>query len=221
MSRVRERVAAAAHRSGRDPGDVVLIAVTKYHGAEIADAIVQAGVHDIGENRLQVAKPKFASMTTKPTRHFIGPLQTNKVKQVLELFDVVHSVDRIELALEINKRAAQLGRNVPCFAQVNVSGEASKGGFEPNDLPGALEEIAAQCPNIVVRGLMTMAPESANPDNARPHFARLRQLLEQARKAGHDICSLSMGMSGDFEVAIEEGATHVRIGSALYEGLEA
>ena len=223
LAALQARIAAACGRARRNPADVTLIAVTKYHNAEIADAVVATGVADIGENRLQTAEPKFAAMTTRPKRHFIGELQRNKVKRVLELFDVIHSLDRMELAKTIEQRATDLGRaSVDCFVEVNVSGEASKSGFTPEKIFDALKEIATTAPRVRVVGLMTMAPASDNAENARPYFAGLRQLRDKAQAQNlftPDRAGLSMGMSGDFEVAVEEDATHVRIGTALYEGI--
>jgi len=224
LKAVRERIAAACARVNRDPSEVTLIAVTKYHGADIADAIVNAGATEIGENRLQVAAPKFEAMKTKPKRHFIGPLQKNKVRDVLSLFDCIHSIDRMSIAEAIQSRAEQLEiASVPCFVEVNVSGEEQKGGFAPAQLFPALREMAATLDRVNLVGLMTMAPLSENAEATRPFFKRLRILRDNAVAEGFIAApfgGLSMGMSGDFEVAVEEGATHVRVGTALYQGME-
>jgi pyridoxal phosphate enzyme (YggS family) len=227
LADVRGRIDAAASRAGRDPASVTLVAVTKYVDAATMDALVAAGVADIGENRLQVAEPKFAAMTSRPRRHFIGTLQGNKVKQVLGLFDAIHAVDRLSLAEAIDRRATELGLpSIPCFVEVNVSGEASKSGLAPVALFQALREMQNNLPRVFLAGLMTMAPASDNAEQSRPFFAKLRQLRDNALAEGFVrpapgapipvLSGLSMGMSGDFEVAVEEGATHVRIGTALY-----
>lgn len=229
LAALQGRIAAACQRAGRDPREVTLVAVTKYVSAEVADGIAAAmqaaGLKPaIGENRLQVAAPKFEAMTARPERHFIGPLQGKKVRQVLELFDLLHSLDRMSLAERVNSRAEDVGRKrVPAFVQVNVSGEESKGGFPPSQLFTALREIEATMPRIELLGLMTMAPASDNPEDARPYFQRLAKLASNAREEGFvkaPFTALSIGMSADFEVAIECGATQIRIGSLLYAGLE-
>ena len=199
---VQARIAKAATRAGRNPSDVTLIAVTKTVDAETTQAVIELGVQHIAENR-----------------HFIGPLQRNKVRRVLETFDVIHSVDSPRLATEISKRAVELKRTAGVFVQVNVAGEEQKGGIEPDAMKDSMKEIL-RLPNLHVWGVMCMAPYSDDPEAARPHFKRLaalsRALIEGSNMpAGAN--RLSMGMSGDFEVAIEEGATHVRVGSALFE----
>lgn len=216
---VQRRIAAA----GRD---VTLIAVTKSVDAETTQALTELGVTDIAENRQQTAADKLPHVPAlkeegRPTLHFIGPLQRNKVKRVLEQFDVIHSVDSVKLAQEISKRAEELQRTAGIFVQVNVAGEAQKGGFEPGELSESLKEIL-RLPHLHVWGLMCMAPYDDDPEAARPHFKRLAELSREMIAGGHmpeGANRLSMGMSGDFEVAIEEGATHVRVGSALFEGL--
>ncbi|MCB9935774.1 MAG: YggS family pyridoxal phosphate-dependent enzyme [Planctomycetes bacterium] len=219
LQAVRARIAQAAQRAGRDPAGVTLIAVTKSVDAATTQALIELGVGDIAENRQQSAAEKLPLVPAltgpqRPRLHFIGPLQRNKVKRVLEQFDVLHSVESVKLAAEVSKRALELGRMAAIFVQVNVAGEEQKGGFAPDGLAAALKEIVS-LPGLRVLGLMCMAPYSDEPEAARPHFKRLAglslELLPPESRA------LSMGMSGDFEVAIEEGATHVRVGSALYE----
>ncbi|MCB9893021.1 MAG: YggS family pyridoxal phosphate-dependent enzyme [Planctomycetes bacterium] len=227
LQAVRRRITEAARRAGRDPGDVTLIAVTKSVDAETTQAVLELGVRDIAENRQQTAAEKLPHVPAlagakRPTLHFIGPLQRNKVRRVLEQFDVIHSVDSVKLAQEISKRAEELQRTAGILVQVNVAGEAQKGGLEPGELRDSLKEIL-RLPRLHLWGLMCMAPYDDDPETARPHFKRLaelsREMIETScMPAGAN--SLSMGMSGDFEVAIEEGATHVRVGSALYSGLE-
>lgn len=210
------RIRDACARVHRSPGDVRLIAVTKYHSAAVADVLVRCGVNDIGENRLQVAQPKFEAMVERPIRHFIGPLQSNKARGVLSLFNVLHSLDRTELATRLNGILAETQQQrFPCFLQVNVSGEAQKGGCTPEDLPTLIEHVQQRCPLLEIAGLMTMPPADEDIEKARPHFHRLREL----RDALLPEQGLSMGMSADYTVAIEEGATHVRIGSALFDGI--
>ncbi|MCA8911763.1 MAG: YggS family pyridoxal phosphate-dependent enzyme [Planctomycetes bacterium] len=220
---IRRRIAAAAARADRDPADVTLIAVTKSVDAETTQALIDLGVTDIAENRQQSAAEKLPQLSRldRVTKHFIGPLQRNKVKRVLELFDVIHSVDSVKVAREISKRAEEPQRTAGIFVQVNVAGEAQKGGFEPDELGDSLKEILT-LPRVHLWGLMCMAPYDDDPEAARPHFRRLaalsREMIEGSRMT-QGAARLSMGMSGDFEVAIEEGATHVRVGSALFEGL--
>jgi len=219
LAAVTSRIEAAARRAGRDPAGVTMIAVTKTVDAATTQALIELGVRDIAENRQQTAADKLPLIPAldgplRPTLHFIGPLQRNKVKRVLEQFDVIHSVESVKLASEVSKRALELARTADIFVQVNVAGEAQKGGFAPEELGDSLQEIMS-LPGLRVLGLMCMAPYTEEPEAARPHFRRLaglsRELLPPEARA------LSMGMSGDFEVAIEEGATHLRVGSALYE----
>lgn len=222
LQTIRARIAAACARANRDPATVTLIAVTKYVDAAVMDALCGAGVADIGENRLQVAEPKFAAMRHRPRRHFIGPLQTNKVKQVLALFDEIHSLDRMGLADAIQRRAAEAGLRIPCYVEVNVAGEPQKSGFASAQVFQAIRDIGAACPNLDLRGMMCIPPASDDPECSRPHFHQLAKLCRNAVAEGFappSFTALSMGMSSDFEIAIEEGATHVRIGTALYRGL--
>jgi pyridoxal phosphate enzyme (YggS family) len=207
---VRGRIAAACERSGRTPDDVTLIAVTKGFPVQAARDAVAAGITDLGENRVQEAQAKRPELTDLPpvvVWHMIGHLQSNKVKAALDLFDIIHSVDSLHLAEAISKRAE---RPVPVFIEVNVAGESSKYGITIAALPEHVQSIS-RLPNVDVRGLMTVAPIAADPEDVRPVF---RELREAAVALG--LRGLSMGMTDDFEVAIEEGATHVRIGRALF-----
>ena len=207
---VRERIARAAARAGRRPEDVLLIGVSKtVDVARIREALV-AGLRALGENRVQEAKSKVAELGRPAAWHLIGHLQTNKVKDALELFDVIHSLDRMELAQELERRAAARGLAVEAMLQVNVAGEASKGGFAPDAVGGALESIA-KLAHVKVTGLMAIPPEVTRPEDARPWFRALRELAER-----QGLSRLSMGMSSDFEVAVEEGATMVRVGTAVF-----
>jgi hypothetical protein len=206
----RERIAAACARTGRSPDTVTIVAVTKGFGPDAVRAAVAAGIRDIGENRVQEAQAKRAALTDLPRDvrwHMIGHLQTNKVQTALSLFDTIQSVDSIHLAEAISRRAPV---SVPVFLEVSVAGEATKMGFSPAELPGAYETIAA-LPSLDVRGLMTVAPIAASPEEVRPVFRRLAAEAEQL-----GLRELSMGMTHDYEVAVEEGATHVRLGRALF-----
>jgi pyridoxal phosphate enzyme (YggS family) len=210
ITEARERIAAACHRAGRSPAGVTIIAVTKGFGPDAVRQAVAAGLRDIGENRVQEAEAKRAALSDLPPDvrwHMIGHLQTNKVKTVLTLFDTIHSVDSLHLAEAISRRAPA---PVPAFLEVNVAAEATKTGFSLAELPAAHERIA-RLPNISLRGLMTVAPIAASPEDIRPIF---RTLAQQTKQLG--LQDLSMGMTDDYEVAVEEGATHVRLGRALF-----
>jgi pyridoxal phosphate enzyme (YggS family) len=208
LERVRERVARAAERCGRRPDDVLLVGVSKTVDVARIREAVGAGLRALGENRVQEAKEKVAEVGRPVPWHLIGHLQTNKVRDALALFDVIQSLDRLELAREIDRRTQ--GRAVEVLLQVNVGGEASKGGFEPGEVGAALEAVAA-FPALRVRGLMTIPPAVERAEDARPWFRSLADLAKR-----HRLGELSMGMSADFEVAIEEGATMVRVGTAIF-----
>jgi pyridoxal phosphate enzyme (YggS family) len=210
LERVRERLAGAAARAGRRADDVLLIGVSKTVDVERIRAAVAAGVTALGENRVQEAKTKVAELGRPAAWHLIGHLQTNKVKDALELFDVIHSLDRLELAREIERRAAARGQLVEVLLQVNVAAEPSKGGVGPDAVGETLDAIG-KLAHVRVRGLMTIPPEVEHAEDSRPWFRRLRELAER-----HGLRELSMGMSGDFEVAVEEGATMVRVGTAVF-----
>jgi pyridoxal phosphate enzyme (YggS family) len=210
LARVRERIARAAERTGRRADDVLLVAVSKTVEPERIRAAIAAGVTALGENRVQEAKGKIAVLGRPAAWHLIGHLQTNKVRDALELFDVIHSLDRLELARELERRAAARGRPVDVLLQVNVGGEATKGGVEPDAVGETLDTIG-KLSHLRVRGLMTIPPAVERPEEARGWFRRLRELAER-----HGLRELSMGMSGDFEVAVEEGATMVRVGTAIF-----
>ena len=217
LAAVRERIARAAERAGRRGEDVLLVAVSKTVPIERIRAAIAAGVPALGENRVQEAKEKVAAIGHLVPWHLIGHLQTNKVKDALACFDVIHSVDRLPLAEALSARAAREGRRVEALVQINVAEEPQKGGLRPADLRPALEAMAA-LPGLVLRGLMTIPPLPRDPEESRPHYRELRKLLEAASGWGFPpgFRDLSMGMSGDFEVAIEEGATMARIGTAVF-----
>lgn len=222
---VEERIRQACDRSGRSREDVQIIAVTKYVSLETTVSALEHGLIHLGENRWQDAQSKWEAISgpaeqvkeEQPVWHFIGSLQTNKVKDVIGKFTYMHSLDRLSLAKAINKHAEQLGIVVPCFIQVNVSGEDSKHGIEPGQLLSFTEQMQ-QYSSLKVIGLMTMAPHEAEPEQTRSVFRALRELrdeLQQHSPQMKDITQLSMGMSNDFEVAIEEGATWIRLGTIL------
>ena len=210
LMRVRERIAAAAERAGRRPDDVQLIAVSKTVDAERVKEAIDAGVTALGENRVQEAKGKVAALGRPVPWHLIGHLQTNKVKDALATFDVIQSLDRLDLARELERRATGLGRHVDVLLEVNVAEEPQKSGFAPDAVAGALDAIAAMT-HLNVRGLMAIPPAVERADDSRPAFRALRALAKR-----HALGDISMGMSGDFEVAIEEGATMVRVGTAIF-----
>lgn len=214
---VQARVEAACKRAGRQANDVNVIAVTKYVSLETARAVLDEGMVHIGENRWQDVRPKWEALHERGVWHFIGHLQTNKVKDVIGKFAYIHSLDRPSLALELNKQAARAEIQVQCFIQVNVSGEESKYGIAPKQLHPFVEEVR-KLENIHIAGLMTMAPYEMEAEASRAVFSGLRQLRDQLNETSilpYKVEHLSMGMSNDFEVAIEEGATWIRLGSVL------
>lgn len=211
---VNEQIEAACKRSNRQMDEVELIAVTKYVSIERALEAVEAGVCHIGENRDDGLKNKYQSLPEQTIWHFIGTLQTRKVKSIIDEVDYIHSLDRLSLAKEINKRAS---KKVKCFIQVNVSGEESKHGLSPKEVEPFIRELES-FEQIEIVGLMTMAPYIENKNELRGYFKQLRVLRDQISSLNmkHAPCTeLSMGMSNDFELAIEEGATFIRIGTAL------
>jgi len=210
IATVQSRIEAACRRAGRSPGDITLIAVTKGFPAGAVREAYAAGLRHFGENRVQEAEaklPELASIRPHVTWHMIGHLQTNKVKTAVNLFDIIHSVDSFHLAEAISRRAPHA---VPAFIEVNVAAQPSKYGLTLDDLPREFHRIS-RLPNLDVRGLMTVAPITRDPEAVRPVFRRLR---EAATALG--LAQLSMGMTDDFEVAIEEGATHIRVGRAIF-----
>jgi pyridoxal phosphate enzyme (YggS family) len=221
LEHVRARISAAALACGRRSCDVNLVAVTKTVSPEAIREAVGGGAADIGENYIQEARDKFEPLHTLPVRwHFIGHLQSNKARYAVRMFDLIHTVDSLKLAMELDQCARKLKKRQAVLVQVNVAGEATKSGIAPEDaLPfvagiGALEHIA-------VRGLMTMPPYFNEPETVRPFFAALRRLRDRIRAAALPnvgMEELSMGMTGDFEAAIAEGATLVRIGTAIFGG---
>ena len=217
LAEIRSRIAEAERRSGRLAGSATLVGVVKTLPAEVIAEAVGLGLTDLGENRVQEAELHQRTVPRHAARwHMIGHLQRNKAGKALEMFDLVHGVDALELGGTLSRRALDAGMRVRVLAEVNVSGEASKFGAAPEALPGLLEGLAA-LPGLELAGLMTVGAPVEDAEHARAGFARLRVLREQAEaRLGRGLPELSMGMSGDFEVAVEEGATMVRVGSALF-----
>jgi len=216
LSEIHARIESAATRCGRKASEIQLVAVSKTHPPELIREAFEAGQRAFGESRVQDALPKLDALPTGIEWHFIGHLQTNKIRKVVDRFALFHGVDNENLAVQINRIAGELGVTANVLLEVNVSGEVSKFGFAPEKLPAALENLAP-LPFLRIRGLMTMAPYSDHPDEARPYFAKLRELRDRlATETGLPLSELSMGMSGDFEQGIAEGATIVRVGSAIF-----
>ncbi|GAB6929632.1 YggS family pyridoxal phosphate-dependent enzyme [Paenibacillus sp. JCM 10914] len=217
IDQVEQRITEACRRSGRNRDDVHVIAVTKYVSLDMTASVLEHGLHHIGENRWQDAQAKWDALGSQGDWHFIGHLQTNKVREVIDKFRYIHSLDRISLARELEKRAAALNLQVSAFLQVNISGEESKYGMPPEAAASFLKEINSLS-HVKVIGLMTMAPYESSAEMTRPVFRGLRQLRDELNEqalTAEPLTELSMGMSNDFEVAIEEGATWVRLGSIL------
>ncbi len=219
IKNIHERIKNAALSAGRDPGSVRLVGVSKTYPAEVVETAVKAGADILGENYLQEAVEKIEALAELGVSwHFIGHLQSKKAKTVVKYFDLIHSVDSLKLAREIDKQAKKIGKIQDLLVQVNIGEEASKSGTAKEELETLVAEIAL-LPNVSVKGLMCMPPFFGEPERARPYFKSLRQMAEGLKEKGIEGISmdeLSMGMTGDFEVAIEEGATLVRIGTALF-----
>jgi PLP dependent protein len=216
LASLRQRIKDATQAAGRAPGSVTLIGVSKTQPAEMVAAARAAGVTDLGENYLQEALAKIAALPREGLQwHFIGQMQSNKTRPVAEHFDWVHTVDRLKLAERLSAQRPFHGPPLKVCLQVKLGDEVTKGGVTPAELP-ALAHAVARLPNLNLRGLMCIPPESDDAAVQRSHFARLRRLLEALRADGLPLDVLSMGMSGDLESAIHEGATHVRVGTALF-----
>lgn len=218
LNEVRERINKAAVRSGRKPEDILLVAVSKTVGVEAIEAAIKEKVLDFGENRVQELVEKYDILNGRCNWHLIGRLQTNKVKYIIDKVVMIHSLDRLELADEIQKRAQACNRIVNTLIQVNVSGEETKAGISPEEVYGFVKKVSTY-PNIKVRGLMTIAPYTEDPESVRWIFRRLKNIsvdIDRENINNIDMQYLSMGMSHDFEVAIEEGANIVRIGSSIF-----
>lgn len=220
LHRIQEQVAQAAARVGRNPCEVELVAVSKYASPDAVREAVEEGVRCFGEGKVQDALPKMAELAPLAlTWHFIGHLQTNKVKRVVGHFALIHSVDSWRLAEVIDEEARSRGLVQPILVQVNTSGESSKFGMSPDEAPAVIERMVRELPGLEVQGLMTMAPRGADPEVTRSCFRLCRALLvslETRLPVGHSFHHLSMGMTQDFTVAVEEGATLIRVGSGLF-----
>jgi len=210
LEAVQEVIGRACRKAGRAPGEVLLIAVSKTVDPERIREAVAAGVAALGENRVQEAKDKVAALGRPVPWHLIGSLQTNKARDAVMLFDWIHSVDRLELARELDRRAHAAGRKVSGLLQVNLGDEPQKGGAAPGEVKALLDELRGLT-HLDIRGLMAIPPQVADAEAARPYFRRLRELRDAA-----GLEHLSMGMSADYAVAIEEGATMVRVGTAIF-----
>lgn len=220
VSAVRERIARAAERASRGAGEVRLVAVSKTHPAEAVRAAFAAGVRDFGENRVQEAEPKVAATADLARAglrwHLVGHLQSNKARRAAALFGVVQSVDSLELAERLARIGVETARPVRALVQVDLAGEETKFGLPEEDLLRLLETLRGR-EGLSIEGLMVLPPYLEDPEETRPYFRRLRSLRDRARAAGHlGVRELSMGMSHDFEAAIEEGATMVRVGTAIF-----
>lgn len=213
LAEIRERIAAAQERGGHGQ-QVEIIAVTKSHGVDAVEAAAAHGVRKIGENRVQEALAKMAQIKADVEWHLIGHLQRNKVKH-LTAFAMLHSLDSMRLADAVHALAGEIGRPVRALLQVNASGETTKGGFGPADVARAAEDLT-RMRGIEIAGAMTMAPYEADEATLRRVFAQTREAGRLLREAGHPAKELSMGMSGDYEIAVEEGATFVRLGTILF-----
>jgi pyridoxal phosphate enzyme (YggS family) len=214
---IRGKIALAAQRAGRLPRDVALVAVSKTYPVDsIREAFDEAGQGLFGESRVQEALIKIPALPARLQWHFIGHLQSNKVRKALPYFQLFHGIDTLEIARDIDRIAGEMGLFPNVLLEVNVSGEGSKHGFSPEKLEADLEGLLS-LPRIQIEGFMTMAPLAESSEQSRPFFAALRELRDRfAQQSGVPFSTLSMGMSGDYEVAVEEGATLVRVGSALF-----
>jgi pyridoxal phosphate enzyme (YggS family) len=216
LDHIRSRMAAACARVGRPADSVALIPVSKGQPPEVVRAAADLGLAVFGENRVQEAKAKISLCPGRLRWHMIGHLQTNKCRDAVRLFEMIHSVDSLHLAVELDRWAERAARTIAILLEVNIAGESSKFGYAPGRLLEELPELN-RLRRLEVHGLMTMAPWTAEPEKARPVFRRLRELRSECESVlGAPMLHLSMGMSGDFEVAIEEGATLVRVGTALF-----
>jgi pyridoxal phosphate enzyme (YggS family) len=218
LAEVRERVARAAHDAGRDPAGVTIVAVSKTFPREAVDEAIRAGATVFGENRVQEARQKFATPPPPGVKlHLIGHLQSNKARHAVHLFDCIESVDRASLIERLDHEAAKLDKRLPVFLQVNVAREAQKTGCAPEEADALAGRIAAT-DHLILSGLMTIAPLVEDPEETRPVFRALRELRDRLREelALETLSSLSMGMTNDYPVAIAEGATHIRLGRAIF-----
>jgi len=216
LESIQQRIRAACERAGRNPDSVTLLAVTKGQPPEAVNQAGQLGLTLFSENKVQEAKSKIPLCSGRLRWQMIGHLQSNKVRDAVQLFEMIQSVDSLDLAEEINKRCDQIGKTMPILLEINLAGEASKFGYNPDQLLADFEKINALS-RLEIHGLMTIPPYTSDPNRLRPIFRQMRELKESCESIlGAPLPQLSMGMSGDFEIAIEEGATIVRIGTALF-----
>jgi PLP dependent protein len=219
INSIREKISRACARAGRSSSEVTLLAVGKTFPSSAVREAVEAGVADVGENYVQELLSKRRDLSGSDVRwHFIGHLQSNKVKNVADWIHMIHAVDSTALAIEIDRRAAKSGRVIECLLEVNTTGESTKFGVAPGDVTALVKSLAS-CDNISLGGLMTIGPFLPDPEGSRPMFRRLRELKDEIGSLAQGNVTmrhLSMGMTGDFEVAIDEGATLVRIGTAIF-----
>lgn len=217
---IQNRIAAACERAGRSPDKIVLVAVSKTHPEEAVKAAVEAGITNIGESRVQEAVSKIESLGGIAKWHMVGHLQTNKAKKAVQLFDMIQSVDSLKLAVEIDRRTEQIGKRIECLIEINSSGEEAKSGVSPDEALDLIDEVM-NLENIALKGLMTIGPWTEDERPIREAFRETKELFSRGRKAaGESFSILSMGMTDDFEIAIEEGSNMVRIGTAIFEPRE-
>ncbi len=217
LTEVRSRMAEAARRAGRKPEETQLVAVSKAHPPEALQEALEAGQALFGENRVQEARAKVPLVSSRARWHFIGHLQKNKVRQALPIFEMLHSIDSLELARDVQRMAGEDGQRPRVLLEVNVAGEGSKFGFKPAAIEAELETLITETPRLEILGLMAIPPISPKAEDSRRYFAALRTLRDRLQeKLRVGLPELSMGMSGDYEIAIEEGATLVRVGTAIF-----
>lgn len=223
LASIQARIAFACAKAGRAPQEITLVAVTKGCGLEQIKEVISEGITDIGENKVQEALKKYYDLRftnyglRKIKWHMLGHLQTNKVQDAVKLFDLIHSLDSLRLAEQINRESEKIHKIQDALLEVNISAEPSKFGARPEETPGVIKEIA-KFKNLNIKGLMGIAPIVDEPEKARPYFRMLRVLLKGVSIAAGEPLILSMGMSGDFEIAIEEGANMLRLGRAIFQG---
>ena len=216
LERVREQIASAAAKSGRSADDIQLVAITKTHSAEKVREAIEAGQTLFGESRVQEARAKIPELPSNISWHFVGHLQKNKVRQALPLFGMIHSIDSLALAEDVNRIAEEVGLYPPVLLEVNVAGEGSKFGFAPDQLRGQMDALLALA-RISIEGLMCIPPLAVESENSREFFVQVRELRDSLEKEfSVNLPQLSMGMTQDFPIGIEEGATLVRVGTAIF-----
>ena len=219
ISSLQEKIRQTALEAKRNPADVTLLAVSKYATVDAVQEAYSCGLRDFGENRLQEGKRKVSQAPGDVNWHFIGHLQTNKVKEVISHFSLIHSLDRYKLAARLSQAASLVGKEVRVLIQVNIAQEKSKNGLAQGEVQDFLDEVVT-LPNLKVEGLMAMAPFVENPEEVRPYFRQMKQIYDTLTTPGVSFKHLSMGMSNDFSVAVEEGATLIRIGSLIFSDID-